>query len=143
MYYLFFITFATLNSVWFILYNYFFKNVPTIFSPLTSSITYPHGTVFLTLLITKNSFTPVWNITFWKNLFIFWYSYTITNFKFRIFIITFNITVNICARLYINRGFILIVLWCVLYSSTIASNLLIYTFLILKSCICRFYSSKF
>ena len=35
----------------------------------------------------KNFFRPIWSVTFRKNIFIFWYSHMVTNFKFRIFII--------------------------------------------------------
>ena len=37
-----------------------------------------------------------------QNLFIFWYSYMITNFKFRVFLIIFLIKVKIYASIYIS-----------------------------------------
>ena len=38
----------------------------------------------------------VWSISFRKKYLVFWYSYIITNFKFRIFIINLFTKVNIC-----------------------------------------------
>ena len=35
----------------------------------------------------KHFFWPIWNVTFCKNIFTFWYSNKITNFKFKIFIV--------------------------------------------------------
>ena len=54
----------------------------------------------------KNFFRPIWSITFTKlckNIFTFWYSNMITNFKFSIFLIIFFIKFNICAWHYINK----------------------------------------
>ena len=51
----------------------------------------------------KNFARPSWGIVFYKNVFIFWYSYVITNLKFRNFFIIFYTKINICAWLYINR----------------------------------------
>ena len=51
----------------------------------------------------KNFFRPIWNIAVCENVFIFWYSNNISNFKFRIFIINFLIRINICVWFYINR----------------------------------------
>ena len=51
----------------------------------------------------KNFFRPFWSLMFCKNIFIFQYSNNIANFKFRIFIINFFTTVNICVSFYINR----------------------------------------
>ena len=85
----------------------------------------------------KNSFRPIWSIALSKNFFVFRYSQMITNFKFRIFIIKFFTKVKYVLSLTLI-GFILIVLYfLLLYLCTISSSLSIYTFLILKSCICR------
>ena len=51
----FFINFSALNSSRFVLCNSVSKNVPTISSPLWSLITFLHGTVLLTFLLTKFS----------------------------------------------------------------------------------------
>ena len=52
----------------------------------------------------KYFFRPIWNIDFSKNVFLFWYSSIISNFKFRTFLIIYLfIKVNIYAWLYINR----------------------------------------
>ena len=75
----------------------------------------------------KNFFRPIINKIFRKNIFIFWYSNNITNFKFRIFIFNFSARVGFVLALdFTSTGFILIVLWYVLL--TISSNLSIYTF---------------
>ena len=72
----------------------------------------------------KNFSGLIWNVTFCKNIFTFWYSNIISNFKFRIFINNSFTRVNISVWFYIT-GFILIVLWYVLLSLlTISSNLL-------------------
>ena len=71
----------------------------------------------------KNFFRPIWSVN--KSFFIFRYSYMITNFKFRIFLIIFFVKVNICAWLYINR---LLIVQLFLYLLAMSSNLLIYTF---------------
>ena len=75
----------------------------------------------------KNFFWPIRSIDFCKNVFVFWYSYLISNFKFRIIAITFFIRVN-TRIIFSLTGFILIVLWYVLlYLLTILSNPSIYT----------------
>ena len=54
----------------------------------------------------KTFFKPIWNITFSKNVFIFWYSYMITNFKFRIFfVILFYRNQYICLDLHQKVSF--------------------------------------
>ena len=98
------------------------------FFPLRSLITYVHGTVFSTFLITKPSSDQFGVCNLWQNILVFWYSNIITNFKFWIFIINFFTKVNICVWFCIKR-FILIVLWyMLLYLLTISSNLLMKTF---------------
>ena len=83
-----FITFSTLNS-----FNSFFV--------ILSRKMFQQ---FLYLYVTNNICPrPIWNITFCKNVFVFWYFNNMTNFKFRILIINFVITVNLCASFYINR----------------------------------------
>ena len=87
-----YITFSTLNSFWFVFCNFFSGNFPTISSPLTSLITYIHGTVFLIFLITKtssNQFATICNV--------------FSNFKFWILIINFFTRVNVCVWFQISR----------------------------------------
>ena len=48
---------------------------------------------------------------------------------------------NICTFLNISRVFFIVLWYLLLYLSTILSNLLVYTFLILQSYIFKFYSS--
>ena len=81
----------------------------------------------------KNFFRPIWNIAFCKNVSVFRYSNYITNFKFRILIISFLTRFNICAWFSLTI-FILIVLWYVLlYLLTLYHLIYQYThFLILK-----------
>ena len=71
------------------LLQFFFIKCSNNFFTLRSLITYVHGTVFLTLLITKTFFRPIWCVSFSKNIFVFRNSYIITNFKYWIFIINF------------------------------------------------------
>ena len=59
----------------------------------------------------KNFTWPIWSVAFWKNILMFWYYHIIPNFKFWIFIIIFNMKVDICTRLNIY-GVICINLWC-------------------------------
>ena len=49
------IAFSILKTFWIVFCSSFSKKVPTDFSPLRSLITYVHGTIFLTFLITKVS----------------------------------------------------------------------------------------
>ena len=84
----FLITFSNISSFWFSFCNSFSRNVPIISSPLKSSIKYVYGTVFY-FFNYKNFFKAIWSISSKKNVFVFWYSYMITNFKFKIFINTF------------------------------------------------------
>ena len=82
--------------------------------PLASLIIHVHGAVFFNH---KNLLIPIWSATFFKNVFIFWYSNVINNLNFPY---NFNFP---------STGFILIVLWYVLlYLLTISSNLSIYRF---------------
>ena len=89
------------------------------------------------------NFRLIWNVTFCIKVVIFWYSYVITTWKFRIFIIILCIKVSIYALLYV--GFTLIVVWYVLLYSLIISAKFInaHIFLILKLYIYLFYSSRF
>ena len=84
----FLITFSNICSFWFSFCNSFSWNVPIISSPLKSLINYVYGTVFY-FFNYKNFFKAIWSISSQKNVFVFWYFYMITNFKFKIFIITF------------------------------------------------------
>ena len=78
----------------------------------------------------KNLSRPIWSVIFYKNVLIFLYSYMITNFKFRIFLIIFFIKVNICAWPYINRlHFCCAMIWhTLLCLLTMSANLSIWIF---------------
>ena len=98
-------------------------------------ITYAHRIV---LFYHINFFTPKWNLTFCKNVFIFKYFCVIINFKFRIFFVFFHKSIFVLE--FTSTGFILFVLWYVLlYLLTITLNLWSYlmlhymSYLILKS----------
>ena len=78
----------------------------------------------------KTFFWPTWSIYFRKSVFVFWYSYMITNFKFRIFFVRTNISLDVT-----SIGFISIVLWKMsLYLLTKSSKTSKQTFLIQLSC---------
>ena len=76
----------------------------------------------------KNFFRSIWNVTLCKNIFIFLYSISITNFKFRIFIINFYTRVNICASFHINRFNFNCTMICIVVFINYIINLKIYTF---------------
>ena len=82
--------------------------------PWRSLIIIVHDTVFLAFLITKSLFRQTWMVTFCKNVFIFWYSNHITNFKFRIFIINSFTRVNICDCFYINSFYFNCTMLCII-----------------------------
>ena len=60
------VTFSVLNYFWFALCNSLSLNILTISSPLISLITHVHGTVFLTLLISKASSDQFATLSFAK-----------------------------------------------------------------------------
>ena len=76
----------------------------------------------------KKFFRPVWCVSFIKNIFVFWNSYVIINFKFRIFIINFFLWIDLCIIFYINRFHLNCSMICIIISPTMSSNLSIYTF---------------
>ena len=89
----------------------------------------------------KNVFRQIWSIACSKNVFVFRYSHMITNFKFRILLLT-SLPKLIYVLSSTSIGFILVVLcFVLLYSCCI--HLLYHLicqsthFLILKSCACR------
>ena len=108
LWYPFYVTFSILNPSWFVFRSSFSKNINLLrlrwsfnirhLSSLRSLISYSHRKKNLTAIITKNLFRPIWNISFSKNAFIFWYSSMIKSFRFRIFIIKFF------NRVQIHRG---------------------------------------
>ena len=53
-------------------------------------ITYVHRTVFFNSLYHKYFLRPKCSVAFCEYVFIFWYSHTITNFEFRIFVVMHN-----------------------------------------------------
>ena len=80
----------------------------------------------------KNFFRAIWRATFFKIVFMFWYSYMVANLNLgslSFFSTSKIIDVHECT----STGFILIVLWYVLLCLlTISSNLSIYTFFDIK-----------
>ena len=124
----FFLFFSYYSKFFYICFLQFFfvkrsKNFFTI--EITNDICPQHN--IFNFCNVKHFFWPTWNTAFCKNVFLFRYSYMITNFKFRTFLTTFFIKVNIYA--YISAVFILMVLWYVLLSLiTMSSNLSIDTF---------------
>ena len=87
---------------------FFFLKRSSNFSPQHSTVFPRHSTACLRHSIFnffdhQMFFTPIWNATFCKNIFIFWYSYMITNFKFRTFFIILITKLEIFVWLYINR----------------------------------------
>ena len=104
------ITFSILNFFWIVFCSSFAQNVPTVSSPLRSSITCVYGAVFFNGFNHKNFFRQICSVNICKNAFLFWYSNSTTNFKFRILIINFFTRVNISAC-FTSTGFILIAVW--------------------------------
>ena len=94
--------------------------------PWWSLIICPWSSVF-NFFNHKNYFRRIWNIAFYKNVLIFWYSNNITSFKSRILIINFFTKFDICAWFYVNRFSFNFAMVCIIIS-TISSNLSIYTF---------------
>ena len=103
----FLITFSTLNSAWFVFWNYFSKMFRNIF---TVQITCNYVHSIFNFYNQKNFFRTIWRVTFCKSVFIFWYSCKVTNFKFRIFFIIFSSLKSINVLDFTSIGFILIVL---------------------------------
>ena len=125
-----FITFSTLNSLWFAFcYFFFVKHSKDFYTLKVTNNTCPQDTC-CNVFNYKNSFRPFCNLDFCKNAFMFWYSNKITNFKFMIRIFNFFIILElIYVPGFTSAGFIAILLRYVsLYSLTISSNLSVYTF---------------
>ena len=79
----------------------------------------------------KNFFWPVWSVTLCQNIFVLWYSYMMTNFKFRISIFVFKYSTyrSKYGLDLTSVALLLIVLWnMLLYLPTISSNLSICMF---------------
>ena len=95
----FFITFSVLNSVF---YNYFSKIAPAISPPLSSLITYVHGTAFLTYLIRK-TFSDQFGVWPFVKIIVYPDILTIPPISNLGSIIKFITRVNIGVWLYINR----------------------------------------
>ena len=113
------ITFSTLNSCCFLQF-FFIKRSNNFFTNEMVNSICPQNCIFK-FFNYKNVFRTIWSIFFSKNVFVFSYSYVITNFRFGISVITIN-TLNF-------------VLWyALLYSSIISSNLHYTHILILKPC---------
>ena len=97
-----FITFFQ-NPVWFAFYNILLKNFLTISSQIRYSITYVYGTIFLDFFNDKMFCWQLPDVTFCKSILIFCNFFVVINFKFRIYIITFNFQVKLCTKLNIGR----------------------------------------
>ena len=129
--------------------QFLFVNIPTISSPLRSLITYVQGTLLLTFLIPKTSTDKFGVYFFCRNAFMFQYSYMITNFKFRSFIVFFFIIVNICVWVYVNSfQFDCVMICIIVFKQCIVLfqlHQLIYqytSFLVITSYICKFCSLR-
>ena len=96
------ITFSTLNCLVCLLQFFFIKRSNNFFTIKITNNMCPRHSIF-NLFTHKDLFKFVWNKTFCKNVFIFWYSCIINNIKLRTTIFFFYIKVNICTWLDINR----------------------------------------
>ena len=125
---IFFITFSTLNSFWFVFLQLFFvKCSKNYFSFKISNNICPQDSVF-NFFSHKYFFGLISNTAFLQKCFSILIFQQYHHFKFRIFISNLFTKVNKCAWFYINRVHS-IVLWHVLfYLLTISSNSSIYTF---------------
>ena len=105
------ITFSILNSFWFVFPQFFFiKCRNRFFSVKITNNICPRNSI-INFFNIKNFFRSIWNLTFCKNVFMFWNFYMVTNIKFRIFFIVLVIEINICAWLYINRIHFYCAMW--------------------------------
>ena len=78
------IIFFILNSIWFVFCNSFSqKNSRNLFTIQVTNNISPWNCVF-NFTNKKNLFLPILGITFSKSVFVFWYLYKISNFKFRL-----------------------------------------------------------
>ena len=97
IYFIAFSFYSYLNSKLFLicfLQLFFSKRSNNFFIFKIASNIWPRNSIF-NFCNNKSFFRPIKNIVFCKNVFVFWYSNNITNFKFRIFIINFFTWVNI------------------------------------------------
>ena len=99
---IFFVTFSIL-TLFDLFFEFFFVKHPNKFFACKISNKKCLRSSTFNFCKNKNFFRPIWNIAVCENVFIFWYSNNISNFKFRIFIINFLIRINICVWFYINR----------------------------------------
>ena len=77
-------TFSILNSFWYVFLQFFsFKASSNWLTIQVTNHSCPRNCIF-NVANNKNFFWPNWSISFSKNVFLFWYSDMITNFKFRI-----------------------------------------------------------
>ena len=122
-----FITFCFITSD-FKFYLFFFVFLSLQSSPINFPPLHMFMGQYYNVFNQKNFFRPICSVTFCKNVFIFWYSYMMNNFSLGSSSLfstpkskyVFDVT---------SIGFILIVLlYVILYSLTISSNLSIYTF---------------
>ena len=83
----FFIAFSTLNLFWFVFRIFFFvKSSNNFFSVKITNDICPWHSVFNFFNLEK-VFGSIYNTAFSKNVFIFWYSNNITNFKFHFWLL--------------------------------------------------------
>ena len=67
-----FITFLTLNSVWFVLQFVFIKRPNNLFHVKIRNNICSRHSLFI-FLNCRNFFKPIWKVKFCKNIFVFWY----------------------------------------------------------------------
>ena len=97
------ITFSIPNYFWIVLFNSFSYKAPIISFKISYEICIQNS--IFNFFNNKNLFKTIWTVIFFKNNSRFWYSYIITNIKFRVFIIAFFIKVNMFLILYQQASF--------------------------------------
>ena len=85
-------TFPNLNFFWLVFSNSFSLKLPVIGS----------RNCIVIFTNNKNFFWPILSVSFSKNVFVFWYPYTITNFKFRFGFIRIFIVLSIRIKCNVN-----------------------------------------
>ena len=80
---------------------FFIKASSNWFTIQITNNTSPRNNIF-NIANNKNFFGPILSLSFSKNVFVFWYSNAITNFKFRIFFMRMFIVFSISIRCNIN-----------------------------------------
>ena len=81
---------------------FFIKTSSNFFTIQVTNNTSPRNCIFNFTNI-KNFFWPIWGVSFSNNVFIFWNSNIVTNFKLRIFLMKIFIVFNIIIIRSVNR----------------------------------------